>query len=186
MLPTQSDKEPFLNQSIKDFTWRVIFDVETSEKFHEKINSYVEELPFFIPLFLNPNNSLKELKDFIYNRLAPTDTHLITTRVDNDDSVHKDFILETQKIFNHQNDLFIRFCYGYQWIIAKSILLKYFEVDSNHFITRIEKIENGFDTVVFGDGMKIAELKHVEILNIQNSNKKLWIDRKSTRLNSSH
>jgi hypothetical protein len=63
--------------------------------------------------------------------------YLITTKIDNDDALHKDFIKTIQENFNKQKFEFISFPYGYVFHIDKIYLLKYLE---NPFVTLVEKI----------------------------------------------
>jgi hypothetical protein len=165
-----------INQSVKNFLWLVMFDDETLVKFQEKINLYKSQIPFFIPVYLkNPINPI-DIKDSVRSRLSLADKYVITTRIDNDDAIHRDFILEVQRLFNGQNNCFIQFLYGYQWNVAYCMLQKFYQLHGNHFSSRIEKVEKGVDTVITVDNTKISEVEDVEIVNIADSKKRLWIE----------
>ena len=67
---------------------------------------------------------------------------LITSRIDNDDCIHKDFINEIQKQFNEQDFLAIDTINGYTLQVEPSFILGKKEHIFNPFISLIERNDN--------------------------------------------
>ena len=83
----------------------------------------------------------------IIEKYVPTDCKfLITTRVDNDDAVRKDFIQMVQNRFHGQDAEAIVFPLGYQ-LYEGNVYLDYSA--GNHFISLIEKFQAGSFRTVF-------------------------------------
>lgn len=162
------------NQSVKNFEWLVFFDNETPSEFKAKIDKYKQDYSFFTPIFVGNPLTQQSLEDSVNFKLSPEDSYLISTRIDNDDAIHKDFLLEIQKLFNYQEDCFINFTYGYQWHVDRSVLIDRRSV-SGHFPSRIEKIQNGVKSV-FVDHSKIQEIIGAQSMDIDNSEKPMWIE----------
>jgi hypothetical protein len=165
-----------LCQSFKDFIWLVLFDANTPERFIKKINTYKLKINNFVPVYLNNPFSSFEIKNSVQSYLNSNDQFIITTRVDNDDAIHKDFMLEVQKLFKSQNDCFIRFLNGFQWNDQYHILQKFFEKSGNHFSSRIEKVGKEFETVINVDNTTLDNLQGVEIIDVKDKRKRLWIE----------
>lgn len=77
-------------QTVNDFLWMVLFDIETDTKWLNRIDTYGK---IFLPVFLSP--------DWLYELqmvLQGLDSKwLVTTRVDNDDAIAPTFIEVVQK-----------------------------------------------------------------------------------------
>ncbi|MFI3320681.1 MAG: glycosyltransferase [Rikenellaceae bacterium] len=83
------------NQTCDDFTWLVLFDTNTPAKYKELIDSYRQKLPLFTPLYLDAFVNLNEhVSDYI--RKTSTKEYVITSRIDNDDMIHRDYIKRVQ------------------------------------------------------------------------------------------
>lgn len=82
--------------------------------------------------------------------------YLITTWLDNDDAIHKDYVLMIQDNFNHQESETINFFFGYQLANGKL----YFDFEfSNHFISLIEKYSpESFNTCLCRPHKKLYEV----------------------------
>ena len=68
--------------------------------------------------------------------------YLITSRIDNDDCIHKDFINEIQKQFNKQDFLAIDVLNGYTLQIEPNFIIGKKEHIFNPFISLIERNVN--------------------------------------------
>ncbi|XHX77229.1 MAG: glycosyltransferase [Stenomitos frigidus ULC029] len=148
------------NQSNQDFKWLVFFDVDTPENFKQKISAYASVWSNFVPVYLScplPYGEFPdEVRDVVRN-LIPTDCeYLITTWLDNDDAIHKDYVQVIQDNFNHQESETINFIFGYQ--LASSKLYLDFEF-ANHFISLIEKYKpDSFHTCLCRPHKKLYEV----------------------------
>lgn len=157
-------------QTNKNFTWLLYFDLTTPEKYQARINElvkdhanievfYIEGMPAFYP----------EIKKLIERRSADK-PYLITSRIDNDDTIHKDFINEVQKQFDSQDYRVIDIIEGYSLQIKPTVMLGKKEHIFNPFISLIEKNDNP-QTVWFND----HNIWKKETRVTQITNKRLWI-----------
>jgi hypothetical protein len=165
-----------MNQVNKDFIWFVMFDSNTPERFFQKIKNYELMFPLFKPLFLDKGDSdsiKKTFNEVIALYLSNDDHYVITSRIDSDDAFHKDMVLEVQKLFNRQDNIFLSFAYGLQYDIERKVLAR-MHYENNHFISRIEKISNGIETVITFDHTNLNKV--ADVVYINNKQKPLWLE----------
>lgn len=129
-----------LNQSNQNFKWLVFFDIDTPEDFKQKIAEYVSRWPNFVPVYLDcplPYGQFPDDVRAVVRQYIPEDCeYLITTWLDNDDAIHKDYVQMIQDNFSEQEGETINFFFGYQ--LADGKLYFDFEL-ANHFISLVEK-----------------------------------------------
>lgn len=165
-----------MNQSCKNFIWFVLFSNNTPDKFLQKIKSYESKFPNLKPLFLEPGGLetiKKKFNEVMPDYLCNDDRYIITTRIDNDDAFHQDMVLEVQRLFEKQEDVFISFIYGLQYDIHRKVLVR-MHYENNHFISRIEKLSSEIDTVIAHDHTAIQMVSDVNY--IRNRNKPMWLE----------
>lgn len=177
------------NQTNLNFLWIVLFDVNTPLKFKNRIIELEKRFSNFKPLFLNHNEIItKALNEEIKKHTYSDTKYVITTRIDNDDAFHCRMIDEIQKRFHKQDDVFLNFEYGLQYDIVNNLLVK-FNYKKNHFLTRIEKIEDHLSilSVLSVDHTQVDKVSKVDNILIS---KPMWIEivhssnvSNSTRLN---
>ncbi|GAA6146501.1 glycosyltransferase [Thalassolituus maritimus] len=122
-------------QSDTNFQWLVFFDVNTPDEYKKRNEEYKLTFPNFNPVYVSEWNS-DVIRTAIF-ALTPEGTEwLISTRLDNDDGIHEDFIRELKACefeeaayFNYPNGLTFSNGKGY----------KHFD-DSNAFLSYIESI----------------------------------------------
>lgn len=134
-----------LNQKNKNFIWLCLFDKDTEEKYKKRIAEYQNKLPLFTPVYIGPSerdNLYEKTDPIIRQYLDPNHEYIITTNVDNDDSLHQDMIDNIQKVFlqNPKESLY-RFNYGYQYFVKHKLMLKMM-YPHNHFLTLASKISS--------------------------------------------
>ncbi len=130
------------NQSNQKFKWLVFFDVDTPPVFQQKISKYFEQWTNFIPVYLDcplPYGQFPDEVREVVRKYIPDDCeYLITTWLDNDDAIHRDYVQMIQDNFDRQESETINFIFGYQLCDGKL----YFDFEiANHFISLIEKYE---------------------------------------------
>jgi hypothetical protein len=97
-------------------------------------------------------------------------SYIITSRIDNDDCIHKDYISTIQEQFKSQDFMAIDILKGYSLQISPDIMLGKKEHIFNPFISLIE-INDNPKTVWFSDhNMWKKESRRIEI-----SDKRLWM-----------
>lgn len=128
-------------QGHRGFRWLVFFDEATSGADRRRIAGYTH--PVFEPVFIGDTS---ERIPAILDRVAADTEYLITTRVDNDDAIHRDLTAEVQGEFRAQPLEFLGFPEGY-FLCGDDI---YHAVDPrNPFVSLIERRAGprGFRTV---------------------------------------
>lgn len=144
-------------QSNQNFKWLVFFDSQTPEFFRNKVKEY-SEWKNFIPVYVERHTSQVNRATLLSN-LTNEVEYLITTRIDNDNAVCRNFVQIIQDNFNRQEVEFINFTYGYAWYNNK---IYYFKDPSNPFISLTERINeltiDGFKTVFCGDYTQLSSM----------------------------
>ncbi|RZJ36241.1 MAG: hypothetical protein EOO51_02490 [Flavobacterium sp.] len=157
-------------QTNPDFEWLIYFDSTTSEKYRsaiEKLTSghnnirifYIDGMPSFYP-------AIKSL----ISEEASDSQFLITSRIDNDDCIHRNFIEEVQSVFKSQEYQAIDVIKGYSLQVGPRVMLGKKEHIFNPFISLIERNSDP-KTVWFSDHNMWK--KETRITRI--TNKRLWL-----------
>ncbi len=163
------------NQSNQNFKWLVFFDIDTPEPFKQKIADYAKKWANFVPIYLDcplPYGKFPDQVRTVVRQYIPSDSeYLITTWLDNDDAIHKDYVQFIQANFEPKDGETLNFFFGYQ--LAEGKLYFDFEL-ANHFISLIEKYNpESFNTCLCRP--------HKELYEVCKSAKKifckpLWIE----------
>lgn len=126
-----------LSQTNQNFKWLVYFDISTPDKYKSIIESLESQMENFIPIFIDGmDNFLPEIKSYISKS---DEKYLITSRLDNDDSISKHYIEEVQKRFDKQDFMALDFIDGYTIQTHPSVKIGKRLDQFNPFITLIEK-----------------------------------------------
>jgi len=129
-----------LNQVNKNFKWVIFFDVDTSLIIRERIKIYSNKGINFSAIYIDGMNSLVDaLRKFVIENIYKEDKFIITSRLDNDDAIHENFIETIQKLSKAEHGTVIDIIKGYQMNISNNIYefrnhFKYF----NPFISVVE------------------------------------------------
>lgn len=163
------------NQSNQNFQWLVFFDIDTPDTFKEKISGYAKKWKNFVPVYLDcplPYGEFPDEVRAVVRQLIPHDCeYLITTWLDNDDAIHRDYVQLIQDNFDRQDGETLNFFFGYQ--LAEGKLYFDFEL-ANHFISLFEKYNpESFNTCL--------SRPHKELYEVSKSAKKifckpLWVE----------
>jgi hypothetical protein len=158
------------NQTNQNFKWLVYFDINTPDNYKKKIVEIQENYVNFIPFYIDGmNNFLPEIKKNI--KLLDQKEYIITSRLDNDDSLHKDYINVIQSYFDNQDHFAIDLVDGYTLQTGEKIRFGLKKQLYNPFISLIEKKEN-FKSVWFRNRHGAWKYEK-NILRV--SNKRLWL-----------
>lgn len=127
------------NQSEKNFSWLIYFDTNTPEEF----KSFIEELKGdeFIKICYCDGNAefYKSYMLEVMNRIPEKNEWIITTRLDNDDVLHKNAIAIIQKNFVEKDLYLISLASGYVLDLHRNVLAHYF-YPMSPFISLIESV----------------------------------------------
>jgi hypothetical protein len=143
-------------QTNQNFTWLVFFDEATPPNFKEQIHEIGKNCSNFNPIYVDSAEAFKlKLNQYIQNHSGQTET-LITSRIDNDDAIHQDYIKTIQQIKRKQTDALYNFKWGVQLDLKTGILYQSKD-ESNPFISRICKYNSQNIKTVFDFGHHEAE-----------------------------
>lgn len=133
-----------LNQSVKNFIWLIYFDEHTSLVFKEKIKSLAKKHSLIYPVFKPSYEAfLNELSDDILEFKIDETSHIITSRIDNDDCFHRDAIKIIQAQFLGQSFHLINLAKGITLKISPISQAAQYTYYSGPFVSLIEKINQG-------------------------------------------
>ncbi|MEQ8536172.1 MAG: glycosyltransferase [Coleofasciculus sp. D1-CHI-01] len=160
-----------LSQNNKNFTWIILFDAALPISFKQKVESYClnAEKIKIIPVYIQSKITLlNTVKETIQRNLSNKTEYLITTSIDSDDAISKNFVSLIQENFSSQELGFINFPFGYLYR-TKEQTLYLREWLTSPFYTLVEKVNN-FETVL--------QYGHTEIKNHKNRQiitKPVWL-----------
>lgn len=152
-----------VKQSDSDFIWLCLFAQNTPPRFLSKIREYGNKMPNFVAVFLSKDETTNyaDCVKHIIADLKDESNYLITTRVDNDDALHRDFIRSTKTLLKNQvlRNCIYSFANGIQYIETDNIAgkLRYIR---NHFPIMITKNFHAGQLI-----NHIAEINHSYIDN---------------------
>lgn len=136
------------DQSNQNFVWCVFFDIDTPQNFKDKILALTANTLNIVPIFIDGMDSLNfSFQKFISENISIGDSHIITTRIDNDDIVHQDFVEVIQSLFKPSDLAVIDLSDGYQVsidVIKPEVRL--YKHPFNAFISVIESVRS-YNTV---------------------------------------
>jgi hypothetical protein len=157
-----------IGQSSQNFTWLVFFDLYTPNIFKQRIESIGLNYPNFKPIYINSSETfIIELNKYIAIQTKQCE-YLITSRVDNDDAIHQEYIQTIQNSLKPDNDFLLNFRWGLQLDIKTGLLYQNRD-ESNPFLSRIcryypETIKTVFE---FGHREACNFLPIKQILNLK-------------------
>lgn len=163
-----------INQRNQDFSWLVFFDTGTANEYRKKIDEISESYENFTPIFINGLDALlPTLIGYISQDLTGQE-YIITSRVDNDDCIHRDYVEEIQACFNKQESCVVDIVDGYQIILNETRKKQICEFRKargylNPFISLIEQVSN-IKTIMSREHLNWKDSEN--IVTIQN--KRLW------------
>lgn len=152
-----------LNQTCKGFTWLLYFDSDTPQEFNEFLN----ELNSFTFIKICYSKGYEDFNltytEEVKKRVGKSVKWIITTRMDNDDCLHKDAIKIIQNNFVEKHKFLISLASGYVLNISDRLLSHYF-YPMSPFLSLIETTENEIGCV-FEKGHTKWDSLHISISN---------------------
>lgn len=162
-----------INQSNQNFTWCIYFDIETNEIFKQRIKKLTESYPNIRIFFIDGIIELRpHLIDFIASMSEDDFSYVITSRLDNDDLLHRDYIKVIQNLFEPLHNTLIDLRSGYQVSIEnQECEIRNYTNSFNPFISLIEN-KKSIGTVF--SQMHKDRVKSENVIIYDQS--KLWIE----------
>jgi len=132
-----------INQTNLEFHWCLFFDIKTPPIFREKIESITKRFPYIHSIFIDKMEDLvSAFKAFIHEN-SEGNTHVITTRIDNDDIIHRDFVKTIQSLFRPNDLCVIDLRRGYQLSIdVEPAEVRNYSHPFNAFLSIIEPVNS--------------------------------------------
>lgn len=156
------------SQTNQNFIWLLFFSSDTPQQYKDRINNMAKQYPVMRPLYHDflPGQTIKEE----VLKCVPSDhEYLITSALDNDDTISRNYIEETQKQFCGQSYQFVNWAPGY-----------IYHTDKKRFYERYYTASQFYSLIERVDGCKIVwSTMHPDILKtgtvIQLVNNPGWI-----------
>lgn len=134
-----------LNQTSVNFKWLLYFDISTNKDFIQKFTELERQNSGLIKIYLADGykNFLDRYTEDVIALCDKDCSYIITTRLDNDDIIHKDFVAKIQENYNEQEFMAVNFV---KILMLNPGNLRKLHIDysfSNHFISLVERIRDG-------------------------------------------
>lgn len=132
-----------LDQSNKNFQWLLYFDTTTEEKYRQRIEKLVAPYSFIHVLYKDGYGDFQENHTADCLQLNAGKPYVMTTRLDNDDVIHRDFVAKLQEQFKEQEYQAVNFTKLLIFGLNRKNKLHVEYTFSSHYITLIEKVKEG-------------------------------------------
>lgn len=158
------------NQTNKNFKWLLFFDTTTEDKYKSQISNLAKNHSNIVVLYIDGMPKFTEsIRNYISEN-AKEHPYLITSMIDNDDCVSKNYIMEVQSQFNNQDFLAVDFIEGYTLQIEPKVFLGKKEHIFNPFISLIEKNDHPKTVWHYEHNLWKKETRMVQI-----TGKRVWM-----------
>ncbi|HVZ98460.1 MAG TPA: glycosyltransferase [Chitinophagaceae bacterium] len=91
-----------VQQTNQNFSWIILFDTQTPDRYKTRIDELVMGHSNFMVLFID---GMKEMgnafSNIVRSTIDPATDFVVSTRLDNDDMIHRDFIKIIQQLVSH-------------------------------------------------------------------------------------
>ncbi len=161
-------------QTEKSFEWLIFLDIRTASHFRDELGALVAGFPFIRLLYIDGMQAfLPAIRAYIASA-AQGCSHVITSRVDNDDALHCEFIAAVQSQFCGQAFQAIDFARGYALQIAPQVRLGNNDQISNPFVSLIEE-NNSPKTVLSRPHAHWKKTNSKERYRLVDDSRRLWL-----------
>lgn len=161
---TQFCLPSMVGQTCKDYIWLIYFDLATDEKYRQRIDSLLSGHSNFIVKYIDSNTAqsfVEQVQSDVKPLLQESTELLVTTRLDNDDSLHRRAVERIQqevagpnlghraatfkRLGEEINGIAINFNYGYQLQIGPHYELASSTNSANPFMSLVEKVSDNYN-----------------------------------------
>jgi len=134
------------NQSTNEFVWLVCIDPNTKDKYRKSILEEKSKSKSIEVIEVDSLKSLtKDVKSYILNNVE--EEFVITSRLDNDDAIEKNFVKDIQDMFDKQSYKPISMAKGFQLILGEENRLRKINTPNGPFMSLIESVSGSMKTV---------------------------------------
>ncbi|TQD33810.1 glycosyltransferase [Haloflavibacter putidus] len=138
-----------INQTNQNFDWCIFFDINTPQQFKQKVTKLSQTYPNIVAIYIKDMSSLiPKFRQYILSK-ADKEEFIITSRLDNDDLIHKNFIQTIRDNFVEKANVVIDLRRGYQVTLGDDFQeIRAFDFNFNPFVSYIEKAKASLKTVM--------------------------------------
>lgn len=148
-------------QTCQDFTWIVLFDSCTPDRFKSRIGEFQAKCQQLVPVFVDPENGrffARVFRDEVVKRIGSNCnadlnySMVLTTYLDNDDAIDVHFVEELQRrALALEDRTFISYDEGYQLFTDHNYVM-HIRYPRNHFVSVVEGGEPSTVKTIYGYG----------------------------------
>jgi hypothetical protein len=150
-------------QTHKNFVWLMLLDAGLPDEFREKVAKYCAAVQL-TPIYVRSRETLLEsVKQVVKKHTDEDCKYLITTSLDSDDAISKNFLQLVQAQFREQEFEFINFPFGYLYRASEQKLYLR-EWLTSPFYTLIESYTGDFKTVLEYGHTEISDYNNCQIV----------------------
>jgi len=150
-------------QTNKEFLWLMLLDAALPNQFKEKVEKYRSSVQL-VPVYVESRETLLDsVRRVIREHTNEECKYLITTSLDSDDAISKDFLQLVQAQFRQQEFEFVNFLFGYLYRIGEQKLYLR-EWLTSPFYSLIESYNDEFKTVLKYGHTQINEYNNCQIV----------------------
>jgi hypothetical protein len=147
-------------QTASGFRWLCFFDAGTPAAFRARIERCAEG-DAFEPVLVEGAFGPERIREAVRTRLGPGATHVITSRLDNDDAISRDYVAQVQATCGGGDAEVVNHAAGYCWHRGRIYLRR---VPHGPFVSLVERVE-GLRTIHGGRHADVAALGPVRQLD---------------------
>lgn len=128
-----------MHQSSQNFLWVCLFDEDATLPYLNKVKKYIDDFPYFLPLFLDEKDSSMVSECIVQTIMKYKNGSdcLITIRLDNDDALGVDFIKKVREYATRSTGTSIySFKYGIQYFVQNKLAV-HIPFYNNHFLSMV-------------------------------------------------
>lgn len=144
-------------QTTRDFTWILLVDAQTPAGFRDRLASALRQQMPKSEIVPCGNDFRSDFTRYVRGAGSSSHRHVITTRVDNDDALRRDFVARVQGEFSQQQYAFVEFIQGYT-LVEASKELRSRAYPSNPFASLIEEKSEKLTTVFCGNHLHLKTI----------------------------
>lgn len=170
-------------QTNQNFTWLCLFDKDTPTDVRQRIAACQQQVKQLRPCFFSAEEAVEFLsheeavncrfiRRTVREMLSGDEAFVITTNLDNDDALSRDYVERVQRQFlTDQRHTLYSFVWGMQYFVRLNAIVR-MHYPHNHFLTLVEDARGDFHTVqYYGHARARKVLPNVDI-----SDKPYWLE----------
>ena len=146
-------------QTTDEFTWLVFFAPDPPPFLARSIEEW-DRWPTFVPCYVPAMNTGREAREAITANVGPGASHLITTRLDNDDAFCRGYLESVQSAFAGQDLVFVN-CRSGVVLDTRRHVFSLVNRRANQFVSCIERFGDELTTVMATDHSALPSVASV-------------------------